>query len=77
MSKPTTLRPALGLAAAVLALAAGTAGGADQLQWGQRHGRNMVSSETNLPETFDPATGENVRWVARMGTETYLPAIVA
>ena len=29
----------------------------DQPQWGQRYTRNMVSSETGLPERFDPKTG--------------------
>jgi len=55
------------------------AGGAraDQLQWGERHTRNMVSAETNLPESFDPESGRNVKWTARMGTETYASPIVA
>jgi len=57
--------------------AGGAARGADQPQWGQRYSRNMVSAETNLPERFDPATGRNVKWVARMGSETYLPPIVS
>ena len=30
---------------------------ADQPQWGERDSRNMVSAETNLPVSFDPATG--------------------
>ena len=62
----------------LIALAAATGAlAADQTQWGQRHSRNMVSAETNLPERFDPATGENVLWVASMGTETYASPIVS
>ncbi|HUU18796.1 MAG TPA: PQQ-binding-like beta-propeller repeat protein [Sedimentisphaerales bacterium] len=49
----------------------------DQPQWGQRYSRNMVSDETGLPETFDPATGKNVKWVADLGTETYSTPVVA
>ncbi|MHC4586273.1 MAG: PQQ-binding-like beta-propeller repeat protein, partial [Planctomycetota bacterium] len=39
----------------------------DQPQWGQRYSRNMVSGETNLPESFDPATGKNIKWIADLG----------
>jgi len=49
----------------------------DQQQWGQRYSRNMVSDETGLPETFDPATGKNIKWVAELGTETYSTPIVS
>lgn len=49
----------------------------DQCQWGQKWTRNMVSSEKNLPVHFDPATGRNIKWVARLGTETYASPIVA
>ena len=42
----------------------------DQPQWGVLHTRNMVSSETNLPATFDSENGENVRWKVPLGTET-------
>jgi len=49
----------------------------DQPQWGQRYTRNMVSDETGLPETFDPATGKNIKWIANLGTETYSTPVVA
>ena len=50
---------------------------ADQPQWGEAWSRNMVSSETGLPDTFDPQTGKNVAWVARLGTESHGTPIVA
>jgi outer membrane protein assembly factor BamB len=50
---------------------------ADQPQWGERHSRNMVSGETGLAETFDPATGKNIKWVAPLGSETYATPVVA
>jgi outer membrane protein assembly factor BamB len=50
---------------------------ADQPQWGERYTRNMVSAETGLPDSFNPATGTNVKWSAALGTETYSTPIVA
>jgi outer membrane protein assembly factor BamB len=50
---------------------------ADQPQWGQAWSRNMVSEEKNLPDSFDPATGRNIKWVARLGTETYATPVIA
>ena len=55
---------------------------ADWPQWGGRDGRNMVSDEKGLPDSFVPgekkadnsgidlATTQNVRWVARLGSQT-------
>ena len=49
----------------------------DRPQWGQRHSRNMVSNETNLPETFDLETGENVKWSAPLGGNAYGSPVIA
>ncbi|MBN1853173.1 MAG: PQQ-binding-like beta-propeller repeat protein [Pirellulales bacterium] len=55
--------------------------GADWPQWGGSENRNLISAEKNLPDSFtrgkqvggqiDPTTAENVRWVARMGSNAY------
>lgn len=37
----------------------------------------MVSTEKGLPDSFDPATGRNVKWVAELGTETHSTPVVA
>ena len=50
---------------------------ADQPQWGQAWSRNMVSAEKGLPDSFDPKTGKNIKWVARLGTQTHSTPIVA
>jgi outer membrane protein assembly factor BamB len=50
---------------------------AEQPQWGQAWTRNMVSVEKNLPDHFDPATRENVRWIADLGSETHGTPTVA
>ncbi|MBI2947637.1 MAG: PQQ-binding-like beta-propeller repeat protein [Verrucomicrobia bacterium] len=62
-----------------LVAAAGTAWvhGADQPQWGQAWSRNMVSSEKALPESFDPAPGHNIKWTARLGTESHSTPVIA
>ena len=49
----------------------------DQAQWGQRFSRNMISDEKNLPESFDPVTGKNIRWFVEVGTETHGTPMVA
>ncbi len=62
---------------------------ADQPQWGERFTRNMVSSETNLPDHWnaghmdsrtgqiDLSTTQNVRWVAPLGEAVHGTPIVA
>jgi outer membrane protein assembly factor BamB len=50
---------------------------ADQPQWGQAWTRNMVSNERGLPDSFDPKSGKNIKWVAPIGTETHGTPIVA
>ncbi len=49
----------------------------DQPQWGRGFSRNQVSDERNLPDTFNPETGRNVRWTVPLGTETYSTPVVA
>jgi outer membrane protein assembly factor BamB len=50
---------------------------ADQPQWGQAWSRNMVSDERGLPDSFDPASGRNIKWSAELGTETHSTPVVA
>ncbi|MCP4640769.1 MAG: PQQ-binding-like beta-propeller repeat protein [bacterium] len=62
----------------LLVSAALTAHAADQPQWGEPHTRNMISGETGLPTTFDPATGANMKWTASLGTQAFgTPTIAA
>ena len=63
--------------------------GEDSPQWGGHDARNMVSDEKGLPDWFnpgekkpdgsgiDPASTKNVKWVARLGSQTYGNAAVA
>lgn len=50
---------------------------ADQSQWGEAWSRNMVSPEKNLPASFDPKTGTNIKWRAKLGSQTHSTPIVA
>src|SRR4051812_6681136 len=49
----------------------------DQPQWGERWSRNMLSAEKGLPTSFDPKSGTNIRWVAKLGTETHSTPIIS
>ena len=67
------------LLTALFLLFPGAAGAlaANQPQWGQGGTRNMVSSETGLPDSFDPKTGKSVKWSAALGTQCYATPVVA
>ena len=49
----------------------------DWPQWGGRPGRNMVSPEKHLPDTFNPQTKQNVLWTVKLGGKTYGTPVVA
>lgn len=78
------------LSLALLVLAPLTVSAADWPQWGGTNQRNMVNLEAkNVPDGFDPgkklpgsevidpATTKNVRWVAKLGSQTYGNPVVA
>ncbi len=50
---------------------------ADQPQWGQAWSRNLVSDEHGLPDTFDPVAGKNIKWIAKLGSESYSTPVIA
>ncbi len=68
--------PALAVGCALTCTAI-TVHAADQPQWGQAWTRNLVSTERGLPDSFDPKTGRNIKWAARLGTETHSTPVVA
>jgi outer membrane protein assembly factor BamB len=57
--------------------AASATGGQDWSMWGGGPSRNMVSSDTRLPVTWDVKTRQNVKWVAALGSQTYGNPVVA
>lgn len=76
-------RPRLGAFFALAAALAATALADDWPQWGGRDERNFVSGEKGIPASFAPARKEdkekgieaaparNIKWVARLGSQTY------
>ena len=66
----------LSVSAAALLLAC-AAPAADRPQWGQAWSRNMVSAEKGLPDSFDPHTGQNIKWSAALGTEAHSSPVIA
>src|SRR6266850_2488031 len=62
-----------------LLLESGTPAGfaGDQPQWGEAWSRNMVSREKHLPDSFDPETGRNIKWTARLGTQAHSTPVVS
>ncbi len=74
---PHCYRPLIQFVCLALFTMAMDARAADAPQWGQQYSRNMVSPETGLPDRFDPATGENIKWVVPLGSQTYATPIVA
>jgi outer membrane protein assembly factor BamB len=63
--------------AALLALGLPFLAADDWPTLGRAWDRNPVSRERGLPASFDPATGQNVKWVARLGTETHSSPVIA
>ena len=49
----------------------------DSPQWGEKHTRNMVSGEKNLPEFFNPETGKNIKWKVSLGSNGYATPVIA
>jgi outer membrane protein assembly factor BamB len=68
---------ALDLLLLVIVALASVGRGADQPQWGEAWSRNMASSESNLPASFEPRSGRNVKWSVELGTETHSSPVIA
>jgi hypothetical protein len=53
------------------------AGGSGLAHVGGSARRNMASSMTGAPATYDIKTCKNVKWVARLGSQSYGNTVVA
>ena len=49
----------------------------DWPMWGGTMDRNMVSSMKGIPDKWDVATKENIRWTATLGSQSYGNPVVA
>jgi outer membrane protein assembly factor BamB len=59
------------LGALLLAAALSAAAEEPYAVFGNSRSRNMVSPAKNLPERWNAATGENVKWAAGLGSQSY------
>jgi len=55
----------------------GSDSGGDWPMWGGTADRNMASSMKGLPASWDIQTRKNVKWVAKLGSQTYGNPVVA
>jgi len=60
-----------------LALLAQAPAGRDWPMWGGTPDRNMVSTMTGAPASWNVETGENVTWTAQLGSQSYGNPVVA
>ena len=44
--------------------------------WGFTPSRNLVSDETDLPDKWDPKSGENIKWKAELGSQSYAGPVI-
>ena len=68
------------VACALVAVASSSGAGkgvTDWPMWGGSPDRNMVSDATGMPTTWDVKTGENIKWVAALGSQSYGNPVVA
>src|SRR5258706_11028574 len=83
MSRSLFFLSAIALAIAVIRLSpitpaqASDPGTGDWPMWGGTADRNMVSSMKGLPTSWDVKTGKNVKWVAKLGSQSYGNPVVA
>ena len=49
----------------------------DSPQWGEYHTRNMISNVADLPKSFDPETGKNVKWSVSIGSDGFATPVVS
>ena len=62
---------------ALLVLAVSTAAAEKEIAlWGGTLSRNMVSDEKNVPANWDLTTGENIKWTAELGSQSYAGPLI-
>ena len=75
-TKFCSLLPFAAAVCGCLLLASGPPAG-DWPMWGGTPDRNMVSPMKGAPDSWDIATRKNVRWVAKLGSQTYGNPVVS
>jgi outer membrane protein assembly factor BamB len=68
---------ALSLAIAVQLVSASDPGSGDWPMWGGTPDRNMVSNQKGMPTSWDVKTNKNIKWVAKLGSQSYGNVVVS
>ncbi len=69
--------PTIWLAVMTATAGALSVSAADWPMWGGDPSRNMTSSETGIPRTWDIRKGTGIKWVAEIGSQSYGNPVVA
>ena len=69
--KAKTLATILGVSAFVATTALPLVAKVEQSMFGFTPSRNLVSEGTGVPASWDPKTGDNIKWSAELGSQTY------
>ena len=62
---------------ALISIAASEESSMDIGLFGHSLSRNMVSKETNVPDKWDVESKQNIKWVEKLGSQTYAGPVVA
>ncbi len=65
------------MTAALGATAAASAEEPEVVQYGNTPSRNMVSGEKGLPSEWDVSSGRNIKWSAKLGSQSYAGPVVS
>ena len=68
---------ALTLAISVQLVSASDPGSGDWPMWGGTPDRNMVSNQKGMPTSWDVKTNKNIKWVAKLGSQSYGNVVVS
>jgi len=68
---------ALALAISVQLVSASDPGSGDWPMWGGTPDRNMVSNQKGMPTSWDVKTNKNIKWVAKLGSQSYGNVVVS
>ena len=67
----------LALTIAITFVSASDPGSGDWPMWGGTPDRNMVSNQKGMPTSWDIKTNKNIKWVAKLGSQSYGNVVVS
>ncbi len=76
MKKFILLITTLGLLTSLFAKGPDEGDGEKPVMFGIDQARNQISYDTNIPAEWDPDTGKNIKWTAKLGSQTYTNPLI-